>query len=462
MFNLFRSSRWLISAVCLCLCLTACAGEAGTEGNCSTTATKTVSPADTTVVTTVVPPATTTEQPDAPDEPDTPPVSQPLTDEIEKPVVNMEEAPAFEILPMRSTILDSLGSINSIPKADQSAVGRMVALTLENSCFYYYEYPSGAVQRIITVEPSPVAGYGRVILYRVDVEGVDELKQTLDQPIAGEIVAIAHISLQEATDLLVGIDAMERLNEEELVKGDGATDNPNSKQWYFSIQGEDAKVIALGGNTTKTGSNEQIYHTRMIQTVLGRYDLVRHLYDGLVPPGTLRDVSSIEQAEQTDVGKTVSLILGDKVFYYFIDRETDQERLMILESVEFAQNLGRITVYETALGGLDGLLKGMDKAFDAKILAVSNISWEEYNSASTTKQYMDYALDSGELSSKEVIGLTDSVKHPATLQWYCTVREEGNTVALLSNLTDSDSAWLNACFERIDSILYRFDLAPYL
>ena len=182
------------------------------------------------------------------------------------------------------------------------------------------------------------------------------------------------------------------------------------------------------------------------------------------PPGTLRDPASIPKADQSDVGKTVTLSIGNKTFDYFYDSQSKKERLMVLESVDFYENLGKITIYETKLGGLDGLIAALKKPIEAKIIAVSNISWEEYNYAYTYKEYLEDSIPIGEFSADELIDLSAPVKNSRTDQWYCSVQsyDSSDVNSLLSNLTDEPSAVLQTRMNRIDSILGRFDLKKYL
>jgi hypothetical protein len=184
----------------------------------------------------------------------------------------------------------------------------------------------------------------------------------------------------------------------------------------------------------------------------------------MVPPGTLSSVSSVPQADQSEVGKTVSLSVGNKIFDYFYDTESGRERLLVLESVDFSKNLGKITIYETKLGGLNGLIDALNSPIDAKILAVSNISWVEVNYAHTAKEYLEDSILGGSFSADELIDLSAPAKNSRTTQWYCSVQtyEDATVVALMSPLGDGISEVLETRMNRIDSILYRFDLANYL
>ena len=182
------------------------------------------------------------------------------------------------------------------------------------------------------------------------------------------------------------------------------------------------------------------------------------------PPGSLIDPDSIPKADQSDVGKTVELSIGDKIFDYFYDSQSGKERLLVLESVDFYQNLGKITIYETKLGGMDGLIAALKKPFNAKILAISNISWEEVNYAHTAKEYLEDSIPIGRFSAEELIDLSAPVKNPRADQWYCSVQslDSSDVMGLLSNLTDAPSKVLQTRMNRIDSILTRFDLKKYL
>lgn len=182
------------------------------------------------------------------------------------------------------------------------------------------------------------------------------------------------------------------------------------------------------------------------------------------PPGSLIDPDSIPKADQSDVSMTVELSIGNKTFDYFYDSQSGKERLLVLESVDFYQNLGKITIYETKLGGMDGLIAALKKPINAKIIAISNISWEEVNYAHTAKEYLEDSIPSGRFSADELIDLSDPVKNPRADQWYCSVQslDSSDVIGLLSNLTDAPSKVLQTRMNRIDSIITRFDLSKYL
>ena len=247
------------------------------------------------------------------------------------------------------------------------------------------------------------------------------------------------------------------------------TESTQTRKVYCYVQTNDFDAVgpasacflrksAGGGRRCSQFIRCNYYH------VLGDYACGDNAISEPNPPGSLIDPDSIPKADQSDVGKTVELSIGDKIFDYFYDSQSGKERLLVLESVDFYQNLGKITIYETKLGGMDGLIAALKKPFNAKILAISNISWEEVNYAHTAKEYLEDSIPIGRFSAEELIDLSAPVKNPRADQWYCSVQslDSSDVMGLLSNLTDAPSKVLQTRMNRIDSILTRFDLKKYL
>lgn len=100
-----------------------------------------------------------------------------------------------------------------------------------------------------------------------------------------------------------------------------------------------------------------------------------------VPPGTLPEIQQIPAANQTLVGKIVPIVLARKqqaISFYYTYRENGTERLAVFIP---AEKIPMLIIFETTLGGADGLYDHIksEKVFQAKILAVVNISYEEGN-----------------------------------------------------------------------------------
>ncbi len=112
-----------------------------------------------------------------------------------------------------------------------------------------------------------------------------------------------------------------------------------------------------------------------------------------VPPGTLPEVDSLPKADTSLVGTTCTLRLLDverQRFAYYYDAETGRERLVTVpvppdkyipeEEIEVPPAAGPLTVYETSLGGEEGLKAAMTGEIEATVLAVVNISYQEIDS----------------------------------------------------------------------------------
>lgn len=103
--------------------------------------------------------------------------------------------------------------------------------------------------------------------------------------------------------------------------------------------------------------------------------------DKPVPPGTLPDVNLIPKASQTRLGETVSIILAQKqskVAFYYSCAENGTERLAVVIP---AEKIPMMVIFETELGGIQGLCRVIEteEVFQGKILSMTNITFEEGN-----------------------------------------------------------------------------------
>lgn len=101
--------------------------------------------------------------------------------------------------------------------------------------------------------------------------------------------------------------------------------------------------------------------------------------DELLPPGTLPDVERIPKASQTQVGETVPIILAQKqskVAFYYSFTEDGPERLAVVIP---AEKIPMMVIFETELGGIQGLCRVIEteEVFQGKILSMTNITPEE-------------------------------------------------------------------------------------
>lgn len=101
-------------------------------------------------------------------------------------------------------------------------------------------------------------------------------------------------------------------------------------------------------------------------------------YEQLVPPGTLPEVWQIPKADQELVGETVSIILAKEqqvICFYYICTTDGVERLAVF----IGDNIPLLMVFETTLGGIDGLCSAIksETVFQGKILSMTNVYVEE-------------------------------------------------------------------------------------
>lgn len=111
-----------------------------------------------------------------------------------------------------------------------------------------------------------------------------------------------------------------------------------------------------------------------------------------VLPGTLPEVDSLPKADTSTVGTRCTLRLLDaenQNFAYYYDAESGRERLVTVpvpqdedyvfqgETYVLPPKAAPLTVYETTLGGPDGLRAALNGEIEATVLAVVNISYQE-------------------------------------------------------------------------------------
>lgn len=101
-------------------------------------------------------------------------------------------------------------------------------------------------------------------------------------------------------------------------------------------------------------------------------------FEELVPPGTLPEVWQIPKADQELVGETVSIILAKEqqvICFYYIYTTGGVERLAVF----IRDNIPLLMVFETTLGGIDGLCSAIksETVFQGKILSMTNVCFEE-------------------------------------------------------------------------------------
>ncbi|MDO4316988.1 MAG: hypothetical protein Q4C48_02155 [Lachnospiraceae bacterium] len=127
-----------------------------------------------------------------------------------------------------------------------------------------------------------------------------------------------------------------------------------------------------------------------------------------LPPGTLPEVDSLPKADDSSVGSkcTLRLLATERQsFAYYYDAKSGRERLVTVpvppdeeyifqgESYVLPPKAAPITVYETALGGIDGLRAALNGEIEATVLAVVNISYQEIDAAHCAIAFQEEPTD---------------------------------------------------------------------
>lgn len=190
-----------------------------------------------------------------------------------------------------------------------------------------------------------------------------------------------------------------------------------------------------------------------------------------VPPGTLPEVATIPQPDQSEVTSvgTYSFDTFDVTsFAYFYNQKSKEERLVLVEggagrAVKYVQLL----ILETDFGGATGLKSTLNEPFQAKLLAYKNISFQEGQYAygaslaescaneeridvnSEFKNEMDYQMYFGNVSSSYP-------KYPGDA--IVTELNSGRFVMIVTNVNEEGSEGLQKAKEVYECIFERFGL----
>ena len=188
----------------------------------------------------------------------------------------------------------------------------------------------------------------------------------------------------------------------------------------------------------------------------------------LVPPGTLPDVSSIPQPDQSEVTSigTYSFDIFDITsFAYFYNQKSKEERLVLVEGG--AGKYAQLLILETDFKGAAGLKSALDEIFQAKLLACKNISFEE-------GQYAYNASLAVGCANEERIDLKSEFKNETDNQMYfgnvrpsypkypsdaiVTELNSGRFVMIATNVNEEGSEGLQENKEIYERIFERFGL----
>lgn len=130
----------------------------------------------------------------------------------------------------------------------------------------------------------------------------------------------------------------------------------------------------------------------------------------LEEPGSLPSIEQIPVADQSLVGECVTIILAQEQqqipFYYYYDADSSLERLAVVVN---AESIPLLIIFEPELGGAAELSNAIatETEFDAAILAMTNISFEEgcvYIRNVCQRKYQEQQLDVFSNAISEISG----------------------------------------------------------
>ncbi len=227
---------------------------------------------------------------------------------------------------------------------------------------------------------------------------------------------------------------------------------------------------ATESNEPKTQHNGiEINHASLENTE--ENNVTSETVDGTKPPGTLPDVSTIPQPDQSEVTSvgTYSLDMFDVTsFAYFYNQKSKKERLILVEggagrAVKFVQLL----ILETDFQGATGLKRALNEPFQAKLLAYKNISFQE-------GQYAYSVSFAESCANEERIDVKSEFKNETDNQIYfgnvrssypqypsdaiVTELNSGRFVMIATNVNEEGSEGLQKAKEVYERIFARFGL----
>ena len=178
-----------------------------------------------------------------------------------------------------------------------------------------------------------------------------------------------------------------------------------------------------------------------------------------VPPGTLPDISQIPPADQSIVGKSVTVNLGSNqtagTFLFRIDPQSNKGVLAVVLRADQAFCIPLLVILETDLNSTtlwQALTSGAD--FGATVISATNISPEE-------GLYTSFDPSLNRLRPEEIVDLkTASITYPSSVQF--VGRFGGETAPLLCKY-DMDLSGTSECihniFDTFSRILSRFSIS---
>lgn len=179
----------------------------------------------------------------------------------------------------------------------------------------------------------------------------------------------------------------------------------------------------------------------------------------LVPPGTDPDPESIPKADQSDVGKTKTLILGTEIKYFIYVRNvnTSEELLTVLvdSEIDHKADTAPVVVYSVNFGGVNGLIDSIGKEVSGTVVSVTNISAYE----SFYFHGMCFFINTADVS-EDVVDMTNPADNPNDIQIYFSQNKNHDDTTdfdgLMGNQTNVMSKYFEDRIKVMDRISGRF------
>ena len=177
-------------------------------------------------------------------------------------------------------------------------------------------------------------------------------------------------------------------------------------------------------------------------------------------PGTLTDAEDVKQPDQALVNKTVKINLGRSQprcpFLFYSDQGTERLAVVLLEEQLICTPV--LIIFETDLG-VDGLCDALssEKTFEAKILSMTNITWQEgMYAVGTVPRNDDPALCPPEEEQYNIVSDVDTV--PESGWFFGAFGENSGEIIYGGQSMDDLSEVFKKKLAVYDRIFNRFEL----
>lgn len=195
------------------------------------------------------------------------------------------------------------------------------------------------------------------------------------------------------------------------------------------------------------------------------------------PPGTLPEVDSIQKADVSDVGKIIDVALDPPStyhlsFFYQYNCKSGMERLIIIDPPDANVGYCHLVVYETSMGGIEGLCDNLLESFSAKMVVSVNISVQE-----AVYFYSAILGYSGKLNDlKGLVDVFSPSENPNVSQfyfgsvsrsyqaepWQSVDTKDITSILLYGNQGDPMNDELQDIIDVLNNIFSRYELAPLI